>query len=135
MKKMKIPLLYALSFICSISPVLIYFIVNHEKYISTTPDKIKLLFGGILAASILIIKTLGFLKINSGIVFFGLTFAFSYLLESIIMDLLIFSLLALIGEIVSFIIRLIIKAQREKDAILKNEEAVERAISKTSGRV
>ena len=63
------------------------------------------------------------------------SFSIWTLLESIIIDLLIFSLLALIGEIISFVIKLIIRVQKEKDAILKNEEAVERAISKTSGRV
>ena len=87
MKKMKIPLLYALSFLCSVLPVLIYFLINHESYISTTPEKVKLLFGGVLAVAILITKTIGVLKINSGITLFALVFAFAYLLEGIINDL------------------------------------------------
>lgn len=135
MKKMKIPLLYALSFLCSVLPVLIYFLINHESYISTTPEKVKLLFGGVLAVAILITKTIGVLKINSGITLFALVFAFAYLLEGIINDLLIFSFLALVGEVLAFIVRLIIKSQREKDKAEKTEQAIEKVIAKTNGRV
>ncbi|MBO5338366.1 MAG: hypothetical protein J6A96_01550 [Clostridia bacterium] len=135
MKKMKIPLLYALSFLCSVLPVLIYFLINHESYISTTPEKVKLLFGGVLAVAILITKTIGVLKINSGITLFALVFAFAYLLEGIINDLLIFSFLALVGEVLAFIVRLIIKSQREKDKLEKTEQAIEKVIAKTNGRV
>lgn len=135
MKKMKIPLLYVLSFLCSIMPVLVYFLINHESYISTTPERVKLLFGGILAVAILITKTIGVLKINSGITLFALIFAFAYLLEGIIDDLLIFSFLALVGEVASFVVKLIIKAQREKDKKQEAEEAIEKVLTKTSGRV
>lgn len=135
MQKMKIPLLYILSFLCSVLPVLIYFIVNYECYISTTSQKVKLLFGGVLALVILITKTLGALKINSSLVFFGLVFLFAYLLEAIIYDLLIFSFLALVGEVLSFIIKLVIRRIKEKDELKRNESLVERVIEKTSGRV
>lgn len=135
MKKMKIPLLYALSFLCSIMPVLIYFLINHESYISTTPEKIKLLFGGALAVAIIITKTLGVLKINSGIMLFSLVFVFSYLLEGIISDLLIFSFLALVGEVLSFIVKQIIKAEKSKNAKEQTEKMIENAVIKTSGRV
>lgn len=135
MKKMKIPLLYALSFLCSIMPVLIYFLINHESYISTTPEKIKLLFGGALAVAIIITKTLGVLKINSGIMLFSLVFVFSYLLEGIISDLLIFSFLALVGEVLSFIVKQIIKAEKSKNAKEQTEKMIENAVVKTSGRV
>ena len=47
LEKVKIPALYVLSFLCSVLPVLIYFIVNNERYIRTTPDKVKILFGGL----------------------------------------------------------------------------------------
>lgn len=135
MKKMKIPLLYALSFLCSIMPVLIYFLINHESYISTTPEKIKLLFGGALAVAIIITKTLSVLKINSGIMLFSLVFVFSYLLEGIISDLLIFSFLALVGEVLSFIVKQIIKAEKSKNAKEQTEKMIENAVVKTSGRV
>ncbi len=135
MKKMKIPLLYVLSFLCSVMPVLIYFVLNHESYISTTPERIKLLFGGILAVSIVITKMLGVFKINSGIMLFSLVFVFSYLLEGIISDLLIFSFLALVGEVLAFIVRQVIKAEKTKSDEEKTEKMIENAVNKTSGRV
>lgn len=135
MKKMKIPLLYVLSFLCSVMPVLIYFVLNHESYISTTPERIKLLFGGILAIAIVITKMLGVLKINSGIMLFSLVFVFSYLLEGIISDILIFSFLALVGEILAFIVRQIIKAEKTKNDEERTEKMIENAVNKTSGRV
>jgi hypothetical protein len=135
MKKMKIPLLYVLSFLCSVMPVLIYFVLNHEAYISTTPERIKLLFGGILAVSIVITKMLGVFKINSGIMLFSLVFVFSYLLEGIISDLLIFSFLALVGEVLAFIVRQVIKAEKTKSDEEKTEKMIENAVNKTSGRV
>ena len=47
MKRMKLPLLYILSVLLSVLPVLIYFIVNHDRYIRSVPEGIKLLFGAI----------------------------------------------------------------------------------------
>ncbi len=135
MRKIKLPILYTLSFLASTLPVLIYFIVNYDSYVKTTPEKVKLLFGGILAVGILILKTIGFLKIKSGVVVFGIIFVFAYLLESIINDLLIFSFLALSGEILSLVIKIFILKEREKINMQKGEELVERAISRASGRV
>ena len=135
MKKVKIPLLYALSFICSISPILTFFLINHREYISTTPEKIKLLFGGALVVSILIIKSLGFLKIKSSLVFFGGAFLLSYLLESIIHDLLIFSFLALVGEVLAMVVKIFINRERKKIEQEKSGQIVKEAIKEVSGRV
>lgn len=135
MKKVKIPLLYALSFICSISPILTFFLINHREYISTTPEKIKLLFGGALVVAILIIKALGFLKIKSSLVFFGGAFLLSYLLESIIHDLLIFSFLALVGEVLSMVVKIFINRERKKMEQEKSGQIVKEAIKEVSGRV
>ncbi len=135
MKKIKLPLLYTASLCASVLPVLIYFIVNYDRYISTTPQKFKLLFGGLLAVGILITKTIGTLKINSGIVFFGFIFVFSYLLESIVSDLLVFSFLALVGEILAMIVRAFIKREKTKREEERQEKAIEKAIFRSSGRV
>lgn len=135
MKKVKIPLLYALSFICSIGPILTFFLINHREYISTTPEKIKLLFGGALVVAILIIKSLGFLKIKSSLVFFGGAFLLSYLLESIIHDLLIFSFLALVGEVLSMVVKIFINREKKKMEQEKSGQIVKEAIKEVSGRV
>jgi hypothetical protein len=78
---------------------------------------------------------LGVFKINSGIMLFSLVFVFSYLLEGIISDLLIFSFLALVGEVLAFIVRQIIKAEKTKSDEEKTEKMIENAVNKTSGRV
>lgn len=135
MKRLKLPLLYIVSFLCSILPVLVYFLVNFDVYVRTTPEKFKLLFGGALVVGILITKAVGALKIKSGIVFFGVAFILAYLLESVISDILIFSFLALVGEILSVIVRIFIKREKEKTATQRGEELIERAINKSNGRV
>ncbi|MBQ8545634.1 MAG: hypothetical protein IJ437_01705 [Clostridia bacterium] len=135
MKKIKLPLLYMASFLCSILPVLVYFLVNFDTYVNTTPERFKLLFGAVLVAGILIVKAVGALKIKSGIVFFGVAFILAYLLESVVNDILIFSFLALVGEILSVIVRIFIKREKEKIATQKGEELIERALNKSSGRV
>ena len=66
---------------------------------------------------------------------FSLTFVFAYLLEGIINDLIIFSFLALVGEILSFIVRQIIKAEKEKNKKEETSQIVEKAVERASGRV
>ena len=127
MKRIKLPLLYILSVLLSVLPVLIYFIVNHDRYIRSVPEGIKLLFGAIFVIAILIIKALGFLKIKSSIAFFAGLLILSYLLESIISDIVVFSLLALVG--------IFIRKEREKKSYQKTESAVKSAIESISGRV
>ena len=135
MKKIKLPLLYTASFLCSILPVLVYFLINFDTYVKTTPERFKLLFGAVLVIAILVVKSVGALKIKSGIVFFGITFILAYLLESIVTDILIFSFLALVGEILSVVVRVFIKREKDKIATQKGEELIERALNKSSGRV
>lgn len=135
MKRVIVPLLYALSFTCSIAPVLTFFLINHRDYIATTPEKIKLLFGGALVVAILIIKSLGFLKIKSSLAFYGGAFLLSYLLESIIHDLLIFSFLALVGEVLAMVVRIFINREKKKRQEQKSGQIVKEAIKEVSGRV
>lgn len=135
LEKVKIPLLYTLSFLCSIFPVIIYFLINKERYVSTTPERVKLLFGGILVVAILIIKTLGHLKIKSALLFFGAVFVLSYLLNSIIMDLMVFSLLAFVGEALSVGVKILIRRQKQKEKEEKAESIIKSAVQSISGRV
>ena len=138
----KIAGLYALSFLCSVLPVTIYFAINHAKYISTVPDKIKLGIGAVALIAIVVLKLCGKLKINSRIVVFGIVFALSYLLDSILNDLIIFSGLALLGEALDMIVTIFIKREKRKLEINENAEAsakanekvIEKVINKVSGR-
>ena len=135
MRRATLPALYTLSVLLSILPVAIYFIANREAYVSTRAEGIRLLFGGALALFVVVIKALGFLKIKSSIIVFLAMFVFSYLLESVISDLLVFSFLALTGEVMSMIVRIFINKEKEKIQEKKTEDVIENAILKSSGRV
>ena len=135
MKRFKLPLLYILSFVCSVFPVLIYFAINHERYIATRGAGVRLLFGGVLLIAILVIKSLGYLKIKSTLLFFGLAFLLSFLLESIIADILIFSLLALVGELLATVVRFFIKLEKDKSGAQKTAEILKETVLDLSGRV
>ena len=137
-QRFKIVALYILSFLCSVLPVLIYFLINHSKYISTVPDRIRLGVGAVALLVIIALKLAGKLKVNSRIVVFAIVFGFSYLLESILDDLLVFSFLALIGEALDMIVGIFIKREKRK-ALLKesaeaNAQEFEKVITRVSGR-
>lgn len=137
-QRFKIVTLYILSFLCSVLPVLIYFLINHSKYISTVPDRIRLGVGAVALLVIIALKLAGKLKVNSRIVVFTIVFGFSYLLESILDDLLVFSFLALIGEALDMIVGIFIKREKRK-ALLKesaeaNAQELEKVITRVSGR-
>lgn len=137
-QKFKIIGLYVLSFLCSVLPATIYFAINHAKYISTVPAKIKLGIGAVVLIVIVALKLAGKLKINSRIVVFGIVFALSYLLDSILNDLIIFSGLALLGEALDMIVGIFIKREKRKlevnETAQANADAMEKVITKVSGR-
>ena len=98
-KRALIVLLFICSFICSIAPITVYFAVNSERYIKSPEDTFKLCFGGLICLGIIMLKVLGKLKLPSSTVAFGFLFLLSYLLKSITDDILIFSFLALVGDL------------------------------------
>lgn len=115
----KIILLYILSFIVSVLPVLIYFFINFSRYTKTVPETIKLCFGGALMLIFVFLKVIGKLKMPSRSALFAIIFMLSYLLQAILDDLLIFSFLALLGEILDMIVSVPIKRIKEKMGIDK----------------
>lgn len=129
MKRLKIGLLYVASLVLSCLPVLIYFFLNLDRYVKTTPQAIRLSVGAIILLFILVLKTVGKLKMPSRIVTFSVVLLLSYLLESVLSDLIIFSLLALIGEALDLILQAIIRNQREKIKLEKIREETERAVN------
>ena len=98
-KRALIALLFICSFICSIAPITVYFIANSDKYIKTPEDTFKLCFGGLICLGLIMLKVIGKLKLPSSTVAFGFLFLLSYLLKSITDDLLMFSFLALVGDL------------------------------------
>ncbi len=136
MKKIKIPLLYLLSLALSVGPVLIYFFANLDRYVQTAPQGIKVSCGFALLFVISFLKVIGKLKIPSRIYVFAIVFLLSYLLKDILKDLIVFSLLALIGELLDSMCQGFIRKAREERLIDKTAERNAREIKKVfSGRV
>ena len=81
------------------------------------------------------VKTLGYLKIKSALIFFGAVFILSYLLNSIIADIMVFSLLAFVGEAAASLIKVIIAREKKSDEDKKKESIIKNALDSFSGRV
>ncbi len=136
MKGFKLVILYIISFVVSISPLLTYFIVNRDRYICNRYDAIKLFSGGLILVFILILKVLKKLKIPSGVVLFSLICVLSYLLKPIINDLMVISFLALIGELFDLIIQAFISREKRKLMAAETAKAVESIfVGHRAGRV
>ena len=137
MKLFKIVLLHILSVILSICPVMIFFFINLDLYVTTRYEGIKLASGGVVLLVIVILKVLGKLKIPSGIALYGIILVLAYLLDAIIADLMLFAFLALIGEVLSMICDVVIKSFKKKLEREKTAEITANEIKKVigSGRV
>lgn len=137
MRLFKIVLLHILSVVLSICPVLIFFFINLDLYVTTRYEGIKLASGGVVLLLIVVLKVLGKLKIPSGITLYGIIIILSYLLEAIISDLIIFAFMALVGEILSSICDVVIKSFKKKLEREKTAEITANEIKKVigSGRV
>lgn len=140
--KVSIIFLYIASFFASIGPALIYFLINQDKYIKTVPDKVKISAGIVCIAIIIVLKLAGKLKFNSRVAVFGVIFILTYLLESLLNDILIFSFLALIGEVADFVIMIFVKKLKTQLIIDKSASAnaqataneMEKVFERLSGR-
>ena len=137
MKLFKIVLLHILSVVLSVCPVLIFFFVNLDIYVTTRYEGIKLASGGVVLLLIVVLKVLGKLTIPSGVMLYGIIIILSYLLEAIISDLIIFAFMALVGEILSSICDAVIKSFKKKIEREKTAEITANEIKKVigSGRV
>lgn len=135
MKRFRIVILYLMSFMVSISPLLIYFIANRDRYVCTRYDAIKLFSGGLIVVFILLLKVLKKLKIPSGVFLFSLICVLSYLLKPIINDLMIISFLALVGELFDLIIQALISREKRKQASMETARVIESVIGQKAGRV
>ena len=136
MKRLKIPLLYLLSLVLSIGPVLFYFFANLDRYVQTAPQGIKVSCGFALLFVISFLKVIGKLKIPSRIYVFAIVFLLSYLLKDILKDLIVFSFLALIGELFDGICQALIRRAKasytQEKVAQKTAQAVEKVLN---GRV
>ena len=138
--RLRLLLLQLGSFIVSAAPLAICLICNWDKYTGTPDKTVKLCFGGLLGILFIALMAVGRLKIPSAIVGYGIVFIMSYLLSSILSDLMLLSGMALLGELmVVLFFNKAIKATRENILVSKTADAtsaqVEEVLKKYVGRV
>lgn len=127
--------MYICSFICSVAPLITYFLLNHERYIRSYGDITKLCLGGFICLFLMLLKILGKLKMPVSTVAFGILFLLSYLLKSITDDLIIFSLLALVGDIADkLFFGIPIKHLKEKILLEKSGDETEKRVERIMER-
>lgn len=137
--RLRLVFLYIGSFIISIAPLLVVFIVNWDKYTKTPGDTVKLCIGGILCLVFIFLKVIGKLQMPRRIVFYGILFIMAYLLQAILNDLMLLSGMALAGEFLDFVcFQRAIRITKENILVGKTADAttaqVEEVIKKYIGR-
>lgn len=139
--KSKILALRIGAFATSITPILVAVGFNWEQYTISTKETIKLSAGAILLILFMFLKAMGKLKMpEKRIVLYFIIFAMSYLLESVLYDLVLLSGTALLGELLELPIEKKATKMEEEDKINKQAEATAKQIQMvqnqdTSGRV
>lgn len=136
MKRFKMPILYALSFALSVLPVAIYFFANADRYFVTVSDRVRLSVGLVALCVIVLLKVMGQLRVPSRAVLFAFVMVMCYLLERVLDDLIIFSFLALVGEVLDMICQHFIKKAKEEKLLQKSAERTANEIERVlNGRV
>ena len=120
----KLFILTTLGFLFSIAPILAVLIANWSTYVKTGADVVKLGFGGIIVAVMLVMKVFGALRIRSGTTVVLLVMVLSILLARVLEDLTILCLAYLIGDLIN---SLFIKKKIEaiKEAVSQGKQADE----------
>lgn len=129
-------LLYVLGFALSVAPITVYLMLNFDRYVKNGYDGFKLAAGGVILCVILALKIIGKLKIPSAVSVFAIIFILSYLLSNILNDLMIFSFLALLGEVLEACTSMPIRKMKLNDARQKQAKiTAEQVVRAINGRV
>lgn len=122
--RVKLIFLQVCSFIVSIAPLIIILALKWNDYTETPSDTTKLCFGGIIIAVLVFIKAVGKLHMPNRIVFFGILFILSYLLQDLMKDFTLIMGMALAGEIIDHVFfQRLIKHTKEAIVIGKTADA------------
>lgn len=135
----KIILLQICSILISIAPLAICVAIKWDEYTATTGDSVKLGFGCVLAIIFVVLIVLGKLKIPNRVILFAIIAVFAFLLEKLLQDLLLLSVLAFAGGVIDhFVLQRFIKKMKEKQLIDKTADAtterVESVVKNLLGR-
>ena len=88
------------SFLASIIPLGLVVWMHRDEYIATVGQAVKLSIGGIIVASLLLLKIIVKLKMPRRVTAFAMIFILSWLIAVVLQDLMLLSGAALIGEVV-----------------------------------
>ena len=102
--RVKLLVLYLFSFIASVTPLVVTFVLNREEYIKTPAEAMKLCTGGAIAVFFVFLKAIGKLKMPRGIVLYSVILGMAYLLDAVLDDLMLLSGMALIGELIDVVV-------------------------------
>lgn len=123
--RLRLALLYIASFISTVAPVGLALIYKAPEYFKTPEESVKVGLGAVVILAIVIIKLVGKLRMPRRVVLFAIVFLLCYLLEGVLKDLFLLSGLALLGEVIDFLVcQSAIKRTREAITISKTSSAV-----------
>jgi hypothetical protein len=113
--KWKVRWLMCASFLSSILPLAVVFLLKRTEYVATMGQTVKLGAGCVIVLILLLLKVLGKLKVPSRVTVFTMAFVLSYLLAPILDDMMLLSGAALVGEAIDsmFFLRLIEKTKEQ----------------------
>lgn len=137
--KSKIILLQVCSILLSIAPLAICVAIKWDEYTATTADSVKLGFGCVMAIVFVVLIVLGKLKIPNRVILFAIIAIFAFLLEKLLQDLLLLSVLAFVGGAIDhFVLQRFIKILKERQLVEKTADAttekVEEVVKNLLGR-
>ena len=127
--KIRLALLSIGSFIVSVFPLALTLFLKRGEYMTTVSQTVKLSAGFLIGAVLMILKTVGKLKMPRRLTLYVTITLMAYLLKPILSDIMLLGVMAIIGEVCdSLFFGIAIK--RTRQAI-----ADERCAESTAGRV
>lgn len=122
--KFKRFLLRLTSFACSVGPIGAVLYLNWDRYVRTVSDAVKLSAGAIILIIFVVLKVLGKLRVPRRVTVYAIVLGLSYLFATVLVDLMLISGAALVGEAVDLIlISPAIKRVSEKILVEKSADA------------
>lgn len=126
--RLRLAVLYALSFLVSVAPIMTLLVVNSDRYIRCLGDAVKITFGGIVIFVILAVKTVGKLRLPGRLMTSTVLLLLCWLFSTVIPDLMLILTVWWGSEAADFVIFTpLIKRTKENILIQRTANAVKEA--------
>ena len=130
--KMKLFFLELGGFFASIAPLAVVVALNHERYVQSIGDAVKLGAGGVIVVVLILLKVIGKFKMPSDVVAVSVMFVLAVLLDAVLRDLSLLCGMYLIGSLLDTIffkrhakkLREKIKLEKQADATADRVEQI-----------